>query len=196
MSPSEIQADTVIPERWTVFGWDLQPFTIGHARLLMAMGVDGETMTDNLIAAMICSREWTVATKWIKSPWYRLLVAWRCFVIGWRKARKPDEDWLGVEALKLRDYMQHYSTAPNVLLVGEGKQSDAPLWESVMVSLMQNAGLSEADASSLPVNKALMWYYLIAEGNGLCTIVDADKYHGKADAMDAELRAKFEAVNG
>ena len=192
MTPAEIQSKAVLPDTWRVFGWDLMPFTLGHARLLAAMGVGSGGFAECITTAIICSKPSAEAHKWLSNPFRRLVLSWRAFRVGWLSR---GNDYAQQQAEILEAYIQAHTKGPKVA-VKNSSNSDAPLWESVLVSLMMDVGVSEEEAELMPANKALLWYYIAAESKGLCEIIDVDKHTADADALDAALRAKFEALNG
>jgi hypothetical protein len=156
--------------------------------ILVGSGGFAECIT----TAMICSKPSAEAHKWLSNPFRRLVLSWRAFRVGWLSR---GNDYAQQQAEILEAYIQAHTKGPKVA-VKNSSNSDAPLWESVLVSLMMDVGVSEEEAELMPANKALLWYYIAAESKGLCEIIDVDKHTADADALDAALRAKFEALNG
>lgn len=188
MTPADVQQNAVFPETPTVFGIRMEPFAVGHGRALAAMDAGSSTIVDAVRTAIICSgKPWRVES-WLRNPLKRWLVALRCIRIGMLCRRDRLGKWEESQAQKLMDYIEHHCKGPDVQITGQAIESDCPLWESVMVFLMSRFGMTEREAASVPANKALAWYYIALESDGLCKIVDFDAWQRKADEADELIR--------
>jgi len=172
----------------TAYGIQLEPLTLGHVRLLSSMGIDGTGGSDGVLVSMLCSRPAADAARWLQNPLWRVRLAWRCVRIGWMMRRAG---WAQEQTQALSEYLQAGTKGPTVIIEGQSSNSDAPVWESVLVSLMRDLSLTEAQADALELTQALLWYYVAKEQDGLCRVVNADLYRQQADELDAVLREKF-----
>ena len=74
MTAADLYRRLVIPDRFRVMGYDLVPFTVGHALLFDRLGVEKiEGWADLMVACKLCSVSARKAERWACSPFRRWL---------------------------------------------------------------------------------------------------------------------------
>jgi hypothetical protein len=158
MLNAQLFAEAVYPRAYTAFGFNLLPFTLGHAVLLdrirspYSKGDNDTQIADALLVSMLCSVRFDEAWRLIGTRRFR----WRLKMAGvWARLR-----WAGMlwrfEDLSLREYLANASQMPSISASkGETKHSTTPLYALLYVTLTSRCGFDPDKALATPLQLAI-----------------------------------------
>ena len=160
MTAAELYRRLTVPDRYRVMGYDLVPFTVGHALLFDRLGVEKiEGWADLMVACKICSMPARDAERWMQSKFRRWLT-WKW--IRWFRLHaiaNPHEVRKGVEAfesyLEVSTRPPKYEAATN----DKGKTGGSPPAQALRVVLISRLGYSPDSVNDTPYLRAI-WDYL------------------------------------
>jgi hypothetical protein len=185
----------------------LLPFTVGHAKLLPALGLDRvENLAELLAALWVCSQPAPTAWRRLKQRLWR----WQTYLWGVYIGITGALDKDGREGLFLKaraqwaEYQAFYWRIPDMVPTREPSGGIAPpggpLLAHVEHVLGAECGLTPAQIQELPLNEAFWRYAIALEAAGTLTLQDtnelsAEEYAlARADA-DANHEAWLQAAN-
>jgi hypothetical protein len=182
----------LVPPRWSVLGYELRPFCLGHRVLLtsiqspfmVGIGPDGLKPTDILLAVQICGRSWEDG-----------LVLCSDTDASDSSVRRMLRRVIGADFQKaaeiLGEYFTEGSASPGYQTPGaSGGVGRWTPWEQTMrVSLMRDLGLSESEVMNRPLTRNWWDLMTLKEDEGVLTISTteekefADEMFRRADAL-------------
>lgn len=189
-------AEAAFPEEVTVLRLRLRPYSCGHEILLCRIGspfITGKepTITDLMLAALICSQSYTEALRLLRDPkgggwqvglWRRL--AMRC--------RNPF-----AEELAFIEYLNRGSWSPETVRTREKgwsyRELKAPRVWRLIPFLCRNLGLNEEQALDFPLARANAYFAAEADRDGtieLASEAGDNTADGKLMAHLADLEAR------
>lgn len=191
-------ADALIPVRASVAGFNLLPFSIGHALLLqkqrspIAGMWSGKTegkvnVGDIALAVWICTQQSTVALSRIGGFWMRMNLR--------SIAKRVMRHGIGRSQSELLDYIADGFSSPKMRM-GEGsKVVGSPMLGMLMVSMMAHFGRNLADAMNTPVSFAIWNRSILLDEKGFAELWTPEDYERNEMAQDlASDPAKIEAM--
>lgn len=179
-----------IPEPHTILGLRLLPFSIGHRRLLRAIGnafvCGGDVTYDDLVTAvLICAQTYQGARATIYDAFEnhfahnKAMLKWQRQLCGqtglfwFLKNGKPID--LKAKAREFVEYMEAGSQHPEYKHTSDGREIDAPLEEIVRVTLLTDTTLTEEEILNRSWSECLSDYVLMKTIEGGIDLVDHDE---------------------
>ena len=191
MTAADLYRRLVIPDRFRVMGYDLVPFTVGHALLFDRLGVEKiEGWADLMVACKLCSVSARKAERWACSPFRRWLTwTW----IRWTKLHavsNPAEVAKAIETFSA--YLDVSTRAPKHEAAnreGEpGKPCGSPPAQALRVTLMARLGYPPEKVDETPYLRAVWDYLTWMEQEGHVHI-----YQGLDDAVEVDFQKQADA---
>ncbi len=163
---AELHARASMPLSFRVCGVVLRPLTVGHARLLTALGLWGAvSRADLVIVAAVCSGSSGDFVRAMGSRMFRFRLWWHAWRLGarwdWEKAAQC---WA--------DYVSFHTDQPAVVFKGGSELSHTPLSAAIRVRLCSGMGYRPETFDDVPYQQALLDYWSLAEAEGLVTMLN------------------------
>jgi hypothetical protein len=188
-------AALVAPPEARILRRRLLPFTVGHARLLPALGLDQVGSLPELLAALwICSQPAPVAWRRLKHRWWR----WRTYLwgvfVGAAAALHRGGAVVIFEKARAQwdEYQEFYWRIPQTLPTrqpsGTSMPMGGPLLAHVEHLLSAECGLTPSQVQALPLNEALWRYAIALEAAGSVTLQDTEEVSPE-DYAEAQANA-------
>ena len=188
-----------------MLGLELQPFTLGHALTLEALGLRAIADEAELaLAVLICALptgEWQRRLGSRRFAWRVAFWSWQIRTqlawIQWRQGPLAAAAVLERSATVFAEYCAHHSACPEYRSQNEPAAPDsddapeaatprgAPFLESVLVTLLSRLHYREADALAVPLGRALLHYFTFWELEGRIELVN-DEDAAQAIAFSEE----------
>lgn len=177
----------IAPRRHTCLRLRLEPLALGHWFLLARYApffIDSEFSQGGAslpLAVLICSQSPADAAKAVRKWWVPLF----CLFWGWL-CRKSDFE---AETQAFADYMKDGMSVPSVALDinATPRETNAPLGFWLLSVLLSEFAMSETEAMSLPIARALCLRAAHAEAAGQCRLVGR-RTRALWERMEAERR--------
>lgn len=167
----------MVPPRWSILGYELKPFCLGHRMLLASIGSPfvvgteaGLKPSDILAAIQICGRSWEDGLL-LCSDTQESDVAVRHML---RRVSKAD---FQTAADLFAQYIQEGSDCPGYQTPGaQGGVGRWTPWEQTMrVTLMRDLHLTESEVMNRPLTLNWWDFLTLKEDAGLLTICTDDE---------------------
>jgi hypothetical protein len=183
----------------------LLPFTVGHAKLLPALGIDRvETLPELLAALSVCSVPAAVAWRRLRQRWWRWRIQLWAFFIALAFKASSGKLACGQHVLFLAaraqwaQYVAHYwaipHTAPTREPTGASMPPGGPFLAHVEHILTAECGLTPDQVQDLPLNEAFWRYTIALEAAGSLTLQETEELSPEEyDLAQADADANHEA---
>lgn len=166
----------------SILGVRVLPLSVGHAKLLPALGLDDpQSIEELLAAALICASRPEAVVGRLRSKAWRFCVAVRAFVSGFiirlmSGRSKVAHHVVAIAALKQwRAYVDHYKAAPQSVPCRSGAGSTRDIYTPVLAHVesgLIEAGFTSEQVDSMPLNEALWRHSVAREASGDVTLLD------------------------
>lgn len=166
-----------------ILGIRLLPLSVGHAKLLPAIGLSSPESLPELVAALLlCSVPSRFAMDRMRSKLWRLYANLRALLIGFAARAVSGKYKCGpaivfiAAAQQWREYVRYYREMPGVqaLRTGDGSfECKTPMLAHVERVLAEQYGMSQEAIDATPLNEALWKYSLSREASGDAVLVDS-----------------------
>ena len=184
--------EALIPEAFVVLGVRLQPFTLGHAALLMRLG--GECWVDGgpcgseelMLGIAVCSRQFLETHTAIYSGKIQELIDAVCSTI------KPGD--LEKERAIFERYITEGTRGPSVRFEhSDSAPMRSHVIQSLRVQMMKFLRVPFRDVVDIPISAALWDMATLSEMNGVAKIwgEEDDDAQKAADEFDEKYRASL-----
>ena len=182
------------PERFTILGQRLQPFSLGHLMLLRQMGngfvcPDCKPSIPDLTSGIfVCSQSYSQAQRGLESR----LLRFRMFVWGARVRRANFVE----KMLAFTDYLEAGSTFPDMPDASErARIPGSPLIQRVRLTLQGELGLTQSEAMDYPWGAALHEYFALLEMKNRTSITNDEERETmkEHEEMVAAMKEEIEA---
>lgn len=160
----DLQHRSVLPLAHVVCGAELLPMTVGHARVLDALGLWNAVLPQELIlAAFICSRSHRDVTAAIQHKGTVLRLKWW----AWRLGRKWD---YVASAGHWASYVTYHREEPLVSMNRSGGQMGMPWLTHLRAMACKGLGYDPMTVDDAPLAQVVMDYYAFAESEGAVNV--------------------------
>ena len=188
MTTADLYRRLTLPPRVVVFGWELVPYTVGHAILFDRLEIESVTTPAEIcLAARLCSMPADKAEQWLTGRWS----GWRLRWMVWTRAawmRDPAEVAKAVEVWSR--WLDEQTRFPRyVNKSGSGEESGVPFCQRLRIVLMGRLGYSSAEVARTPYLQALWDYVAWAESEGLVNVP-----HGMEEEKEKQLIQQADEV--
>lgn len=194
-------AEACLPERWTVAGVPLAPFSIGHWQILTRFGsplvgrAESVGFPDLAFALFVCSRN---ASRFAGIGRLPLRWRWWARVMSIRFKRNPVDlrGCIGLFLLYVEDAAQEIATwqKPGPPGAASMSKSARPKMLELRRVLMSHYGYRDREVTDMPLGRALWEFTAWAEADGHCWLRSPED-DIRREQLDKDL-AELEKVNG
>lgn len=186
MTSAELYRRLIIPDRYRVLGYNLVPFTVGHALLFDRLGVEEiKQWSDLVVAVKLCSMSAKQAERWIASPFHRWLT-WQWLRLT-RLHALANPDHLDAASEAFTDYLDVSTRAPKHEAANKNdatsRPSGSPPAQALRVTLIARLGYSPDKVDETPYLQAVWDYLTWLEQEGHVHI-----HQGVDDATEADMQ--------
>lgn len=160
MTLHDLHTRAVLPAQFTVCGIELIPLTVGHARILDALGLWGAEKPDELIlAAVLCSELSSVFERRLSSWWFPIAVRfWK-----WRLGKK----WNFEESNKAwQAFVNYHRDEPATINKRNASQTVIPLMACVRAALCGSMGYQPETFDDQRLAQVMLDFAAVQEMDG------------------------------
>ncbi len=207
--------EAAMPQRWTICGVRLKPFSLGHHLLLWKVGSPFVTATaadagwgDVLLGLAICSRKFCNAAAMLEACWLPWLVKWYALQvrvrIWWnvltlttesepdRPTDNADRNGPGVKAALFARYVAKGSEGPNFFRKETSRAVDDGIsWaHAMLITLTAHRRHTTEEALNMPLSLAKWEYAAYFQENGAIQIKTFT--HDRLFKLAEEEKAKLQ----
>jgi len=188
-SATQRYAEAVWPDRWTVFGLRLKPFSLGHALLFRRLDLDDRDWSEILQAVWLCSMDWRKASE---AALRDLPLRGRLWLHRKLLHAALRPRWAIEHNLAWVEYQRAAYDCPDLWLKRSAKSKQGPP-ELLQIKLLlqEKLGYTSESAKSLPFSQALWECAAWTSGQGGFEFVTDDDQGLMESAR--KLRQEFEA---
>lgn len=166
-----------VEREFRILGIRLLPLSVGHAKLLPALGMSSpESMPELVASLLLCSVPAKDAVRKMQSRFWRTLAMARAAVIGFCIRAVSGRAKCGPAVLfiaaskRWSDYVRHFRQMPTVRPVrpseATGAESETPFLAHVERALACEYGLTQEQIDSMPLDQALWRFAISREASG------------------------------
>lgn len=184
MDFADIHTRAAVHQPFRVCGMPMLPMTVGHARILDALGLWSAVEPQDVFAgAWICSRpHGEFSSKWGTSGTRLAMRFWL-----WRLGRSWD--WR-MSALAWNQYVQHHREEIAATFKASQRKMVMPWLAHLRATLCARLGYNPQTFDDAPLAQAMIDYYAYAELEDAATLVPAS-----VSEFTAAIREKFATRN-
>ena len=185
MTTADLYRRLTLPPRVVVFGWELVPYTVGHAILFDRLEIESVTTPAEIcLAARLCSMPADEAEQWLTGRWS----GWRLRWMVWTRRAWIDDPAEVAKAVEVwSQWLDEQTKFPRYIAKTEGEASGVPFGQRLRVALISKLGYNPESVNRTPYLRALWDYIAWAEGEGIVSVPA-----GVDDETEAEMMRKAE----
>ena len=174
MNPAADYFTATMPEPWQILGLRLQPFPLGHYKLLKRHGCafvsdteQSATRADLLLGVLCCSMPVEEFEQFIEQPDFQEQIKSWGNTIGLFD--------LNSRAEMFKQYIEQQSQVPKYWEEKEGGVSGAHWAHCLEVTLRAELGWTAQDLNTQPLSKAFADYFKHAENQGMVKLMTPEE---------------------
>lgn len=165
MKFEDLHSRTVLPLAFVVCGVPLLPMTVGHARVIDALGLWGPVVPEEvMLAAFVCSRDHRKVAAAIHSKGTARRLRWW----AWRLGSQWNYD---ASIVHWRAYVAYHREEPLVTMKGGGGNLGMPWLTHLRAMACKGLGYDPMTVDDAPLAQVVMDYYAFAESEGAVNVV-------------------------
>lgn len=198
-------ANLAVQTGCSILGIAILPLSIGHVRLLTALGLSNPgTLPEMVAALLVCSRRASDVLPSLKSRWWRFRAHLRAAFVGACVRLMSGRSTAGPVIVTLAaqrqfgEYVRRSYEGPAIKTIrpteGSGIEYKTPQLAHIEHTLSAECGIAPADVFDMPISEAVWRFAVSREASGTCVLAEDagdDEYEElqrKADEFEAKHR--------